>query len=521
MGRDFRTPVSVSEPVSGRRPHPSRGAYNMEYFIGLDLGSTAIKGVVVSGEGKVLGTAEARIQKIESGDETAFEIDPELFIDAVFGIIRQLSSGRENIKAISWVSASGNILLLDEKNQPCAPMISWLDTRPLDGSVEESLSGIPVEAVYGIVGWPFSWQFPFGRLLWLRENRPELMRRTLRICTSNDYLGYRLTGTWAIDNSTATTLYVYDQVGKRKNASFIGLLGLKPEMFSDLREVGTLQGRIRAGACSRTGLNENTQVFLGSFDHPGAARALNIHSQRQLLVSCGTSWVGLVTLPDRNAGIRRNMLLDPYESGSGGAWCGIFSLTAIGKTFDSWVAETFRRCGKWPELFSANGNADMAELFRIMNHEAGIVDPRDAIPVLDMRGMKPDAGSLGTLLGHHSPGKIFRALMECTAFEFKKLLHEKEVDLGAIDEISMVGGPTESPVWRQILADVLAKPVSIRFGKTAGAVGAAIIAANGAGFRLEMKEAGMRIDPDRNSVSMLEERYGRFREHRLEESCQT
>ena len=101
-----------------------RQAQAGDCFIGLDLGSTAIKGVAVSAAGQIVASASTAIQRLPAADSACFEIDPEAFIISIFKLIAQLSSGSGKVRGISWVSASGNVLLLDDENMPLAPMIN-------------------------------------------------------------------------------------------------------------------------------------------------------------------------------------------------------------------------------------------------------------------------------------------------------------------------------------------------------------------------------------------------------------
>lgn len=485
-------------------------------FIGLDLGSTAIKGVCVSGTGQILASAATTIQRLPAADSACFEIDPDAFVESIFGLIAQLSSGSGMVRGISWVSASGNVLLLDENNRPLAPMISWLDERPLDGSIEGAFSAIDSDEVYRTVGWPLSRQFPFGRLLWLRKNRPELLDRCARICTGNDWLGYRLTGNWAIDRSTGSTMYVYDQIASGKHKRNLASLGLSPALFADVHGSGTPFGLVSTAAQKVTGLDGSTVAVLGSFDHPGAARALGIHRPDQLLLSCGTSWVGLVVLPDRKTGMEARLLLDPYESESGGNWCGMFSLMGIGKRIDAWIDGIFA-----PGIGAAAGLRqdavagepfDPSYKFKTMNRLASAIDPTGDIPVFDLVATKPDEQLIASLLSEFGPGSVFRGLMESSAFEFRRLLAERWPLADSMREVSMVGGPANSLIWRQIVSDALNRPLAVRFASHAGAVGAAMMAAMGTGYELDILEPAVQIQPDAKISRIMEGRFKRFME---------
>lgn len=493
--------------LAGSRPPGGEGC-----LIGLDLGSSTIKGVSLSMGGDILDTASAPMPRSPSADRAIHEIDPEEFIDTVFGVVRRLSPDPERTKGISWVAASGTLLLLDGGGRPLAPMASWLDERPLDGSIEAAFGAEDAASIHEIVGWPLSRQFPFGRLLWLRANKPELLAGASRICTVNDWLGWRLTGAWAIDRSTATTMYVYNQVAGRRHDGILGRLGLAPGLFSEPRETGSLLGRVLPGPGGLCGLKEGTGVWLGSFDHPGAALALDISRKGHMLLSCGTSWVGLGILPDRATGIRARLLVDPYGSGRGGSWCGMVSLMGIGKIVDAWIEAVFER-GKRATLRSRIAGAiGPEEKFAAIDRMVAECPVTGRIPVLDLRAMRPDAETVDSLLDAHGAGALFRGIMESAAFEFKDLLAARWPGDDPAREISMVGGPARGSAWRKAVAEVLGGPLTVRFAAHAGAVGAALIAARGAGVAVEPREPGVEILPDPAAVAATGERYERYLE---------
>lgn len=498
--------------IPGKTDMPNlKKTQSEECFIGLDLGSTAIKGVAVSVAGKIVASATTPIQRLPTEDSACFEIDPEVFVDSIFRLIAELSTPSGRVRGISWVSASGNVLLLDGENKPLAPMISWLDERPLDGSIEDAFLALDSDQVYRTVGWPLSRQFPFGRLLWLRKNKADLLGRCARVCTGNDWLGFRLTGNWAIDRSTGSTMYVYDQTASMKHEGNLASLKLKPEVFSDLYETGTAFGLVSTVAQKPTGLANSTQAILGSFDHPGAARSLGIHRADQLLLSCGTSWVGLVVLPDRETGLKYRLLLDPYESAQGGKWCGMFSLMGIGKRINTWIDAVFvlgREIST--ELGQDTGASDQSSRFNSMNHLAAAVDPYGSIPEIDLVAMKPDEQIIVSLLSEFGPGAVFRGLMESSAFEFRRMLSERWPLASSMREIAMVGGPANSLIWRQIVSDAMNRPLSVRFASHAGAVGAAIMAAMGTGYDLKILEPAEQVKPDAKVSRIMEERFKRF-----------
>ncbi len=472
------------------------GSKLVKSFIGLDLGSTATKAVLVSGSGEILDSAGERIVFKQSDQTNIREIEIDDYYNHIFKLIHRMSSQVDEVQAVSWNTASGNLLFLDPSGIPLTPIISWLDTRPVDSGLTAEDAGFTEDEIYTTVGWPFTLQFPFGRLLWIKQKTPDLLSSNNRVCMSNDYLGELITGNWAVDNSTATTFYMYDQQKMKKHLPYITSVGLEPGQLPEVHPVGYKLGSVTQKAAAITGLQEATEIVLGSFDHPGAARALQLTASSQLMFSCGTSWVGCVVLPDRETVLRKRMLVDPYESRNGGSWFGMFSLVSIGKYFDNWVTE-----------FMKFTNFSRENLFRKFDLLAIKWGEKDPVPIIDPIENPLTRSLFNKLCGSWKVSAIARGVLEGVVFLMKKLTIEKGIEIDTLAEILLVGGPTESDIWPQIIADVFQKKVVIRFGETAGAVGAAVIAAKGVGTDLRPTCEPIEIIPNKRVAEILENRY--------------
>jgi xylulokinase len=481
-------------------------------FIGLDLGSTAVKGVLISDDGNVLASAGERVRFKDSDNPAVKEIDPVIYYNQIYSVIKELSQSDITIAAISWVAASGNLIILNDSFEPVTPIYSWMDTTADDGSVSAADTGFTAEDIYRTVGWPFTCQFPLGRLFWIKHNRKELLEEHNYIAMSNDYLGYLLSGCWAVDNSTGTTFCLYDQEKMEKNLSFLSALGLSERQISPILPSGSVLGPVLSQAAKSSALSESlalsesTAVVLGSFDHPGAARALGLHSPKQLMLSCGTSWVGCTILKSREEGLERGMLIDPYETQNGGSWFGMFSLPGAGSYFDSWFT-AFMKCIAAGDEVQLDADTNAYALFDNLAMEC---DPHDTLPVIDPISSKCTAELLESLVSSWDIRAVARSILEGIVFHFRHLMEQKELGIDKYDEILLVGGPTDSPIWSQIIADLFQKQVVIQFGKSAGAVGAAKLAAWGVGFELKPISDIKRIMPVTADAEVLKARYDKF-----------
>jgi sugar (pentulose or hexulose) kinase len=250
-------------------------------------------------------------------------------------------------------------------------------------------------------------------------------------------------------------------------------------------------------------------VVLGAFDHPCAARGTGTVEEGELLLSCGTSWVDYYPLGDRDLAVRMGMLVDPFLQPSG-PWGCMAALTAVGVTIDRYIEAAVLQPGVDPsrkyEVFNAAAAAAPAGaggLFLDLY--------RDAESFL--RSNDAPAGD------GHSREEMARALMESAAFELR-LQTERLAAAGiTARRITMVGGPTESPIWPRIVAEIAGLPLRLINGQTAGAMGAAMLAAVGCGLYRDVHEAfaamggsGQLIEPAGPAIHRYSRLHEEFRE---------
>lgn len=432
-----------------------------KYLIGLDLGTSATKGVLVSPDGRITADGKA-VNEFIRPHEGYVELDPEAHYRSVCGVIRELAAKVPEdgeVIGLSMAAASGNAMLTDADGKPLANIINWMDQRAAQEPVK-LLDEFQQFNVHNIVGWPFLRSFPLAAFAWLKEKQPDVFAQAARFCMNTDWILYRLTGQWKMDHSTATTFYLQNQLDGEYYAPFLDKLGIGRKQLSELTGSGELIGMLTGQGAADTGLAVSTQVFTGCFDHPAAARGTGVLRSGDLLLSCGTSWVGFYPVDRRETGLTCNMLIDPFLSSAGGPWGAIFSLPCIGVTIDWYV-----------DNLIAPGCKDK---FRIFDEFAARAEPGAGGLKIDMTRPpeKIDA----------SRENISRAVMEGVAVLMRDKLHDFMSAGMSAGRIVMVGGPTNSPIWPQILADTVGVELILANGQHAGALGAALLAGIGAGL---------------------------------------
>ncbi len=414
------------------------------YFIGVDAGTTVIKGVLYSAaEGRVTARAERRVAYRASG--LRVEFDPEAHYADLCGLLRELGRGGK-VAALAMAAASGNTLLLHPDGSAATPVISWLDRRSGEGPLP-MLDGLTPEYMRRITGWPCVEEFPPAHLAWLAEHCPELYRDCL-VGQSQEYLAWKLTGRRVLDPSGGTPFELIDQLERDYSAELLDRFHLRREQLPELVETGRAIGRLTPRAAADTGLGEETMVVAGSFDHPAAARAAGVTGVGELLLSCGTSWVGFFPEPSRERIVELELLCDPFLAHAGGPWGAIFSVPQIGRTVDEYVRRDFGDVAGFDRLAALSTTGEWLDL------TAGYRPSEAARPDLARMVMNGAAHLLAERLD---------------ALRRRGLVFTRA---------RLAGGPSRSPVWPAIIADFTRLEVDIA-AADAGATGAALIAMEG------------------------------------------
>ncbi|UCF98920.1 MAG: hypothetical protein JSV89_05105 [Spirochaetaceae bacterium] len=487
----------------------------MDLFIGLDVGTSAVKGVLLSAEGKQLALGKRNTRFIFP-QQGFIEVEPEEHYRSVCDLIQELASHAPAgawVRAISMAFASGNSLLLDEMDRPLINIINWMDERAI-GKTKAIFPDLVVEEVHTTVGWPWGkGTFPLAHLGWLKKYQPDTYRRAARFCMNSDWLMYRLTGRWGMDHSTASTFFLIDQVNRCWHKPYLDILEIPEEAISSLGPSGSVLGPLTRQGAEDTGLTEATVVVLGAFDHPSAARGTGFTKVGDLLLSCGTSWVGFYPIEDRDQAISQRLLVDSFLTPEG-PWAMMFSLPEIGRRID-WYIENL--------VLMEEENPD--EKYTIFSESSEKIPPgaRGVYlnPFLDSKHVPQSEIDLHAT---RSREEIARAVMEGPALRMRYNI-ERLAKVGIeANRIAMVGGPAESLVWPRIVAEITGLELKLINGQTAGAVGAAILAAIGVGLFRDEREAfasmggeGTVITPSTTTAHLYDSIYQEFLERYVHE----
>ncbi len=430
-------------------------------LIGLDIGTSSVKGVRLSESGRLEKTAHEGFT-YTVGEDGSVEIAAAQYLGACLRAIRTLAEGaKEEIKGVCASAATGNTLLLDENGAALTPIFNWQDTRATTEAVDV-LGEMDKDAFYRQIGWPFNEKtFPLAHLSYWKTQQPAIYKKAKYVCMSTEYLYKYLTGTFGISRSAGTPFYLIDQEKGAYIPELLAKLDITEEMLPPIGKSGQIAGRVLGERAEECGLPEGTPFMLGTFDHPSAARGAGILEEGQLLLSCGTSWVGFFPIRDREKAASAGMLLDPFLSENGGAWGAMTSVPSVSAQIKTYVNRYVDASEKAFEKLSA--------LAQKAEKGAG-----------GLKLLITEAPDDKKVEGY-SKENIARAIMEGTVSLLKdKLDALKEHGIFAKEAV-MVGGPSEDPMWIKLIEEMCGFSVRTAQGAHAGAVGAAIMAGIGAG----------------------------------------
>lgn len=440
----------------------------MDYLIGLDIGTSSVKGVLLTTEGKTVDTVRAQFSYQRAG--VKIEIRPEDYLEACYHAIKKLTQQTKQgeVKALCASAASGNLLLLDKEQRPLTNIINWQDQRPTD-EPEAVLGDIDDEMIYKTVGWGFTHNsFPLAQLCYIKKNTPQLLDDSTIICMSTEYLYYKLTGKWGISPSAGTPFYLIDQVSGMYSKPLLDALGIDEAKLPPIYHCGHILGYVQECMSEICGLKPGTPIVLGSFDHPSAARGVGVLEEGQMLLSCGTSWVVFCPIQERQKALSAKMLIDPFLSPSG-PYAGMTSLSSLSEHLQACIS---RLLGETEAPFAVL-SALAAQ--SVPGANGLVVDPTNLSACVDVSA--------------YEKADIARAIMEGAVRLLKDKMDQLEKHGISATSAVMVGGPSEDPMWIRLIEEICGISVKVVHGANAGAVGAALIAGIGVGIYKDEKNA--------------------------------
>ena len=453
----------------------------MPYLMGLDISTTGAKALIIDNTGKVIAVANTP-QPISQPQPLWSEQNPSDWWDGISASIRQAlaESGLngDDISAIGLTGQMHGLVLLDENGAVLRPSILWNDQRT-QAQCDYMTARIGARRLIELTGNPAVTGFTAPKILWVRDNEPDVYARAKHVLLPKDYIRYKLTDTYGTDLAGAAGTSLLNVAERAWSAEVLDALEIPAEWLPPVHEGTQVTATISVAGAAATGLNKGTPVVGGGGDQAAGAVGMGCVTPDKIGVTVGTS--GVVFAPLNSYAYEREGRLHAFCHALPNTWhfMGVM-LSAAGSL--QWYKDTFA-----PDL---DFDALLAEAAIVAAGSEGLF----FLPYLTgERTPHPDPLARGALIGmttRHSRGHMTRAVLEGVAFGLKdSFTLIDQAGLPAEFEVRISGGGAKSPVWQQIIADVLAAPLVNINTTEGGAFGAAILASVAAGAYSDVASA--------------------------------
>ena len=465
-----------------------------QYLMAVDAGTGSVRAVLFDTAGTQLGCVQ---QEWEHREDPRYPGSMDfdwvhnwkLASDCIRGVLEQTSIPAEQVAAVSTTCMREGIVLYDKAGQEiwaCANV----DARSTD-EVEQLIRMNPEleRSVYLESGETFALG-ALPRLLWVKNKMPDIYEKTHRLGMFNDWLIYKLTGVLAVEPSNGSTTGIFHLERRQWEPSISQRCGLRADIFPPVLECGTVAGAVNEQGARQTGLAPGTPVVVGGGDAQLGSIGVGVVQPGQAAVFGGSFWQYEFNTDsgktDPQCRVRVNCHAVPN----------VWQYEAL--AFQPGLVMRWFRDG-FCQLEQQQGKKEGADPYYLMDQQAAGVPAgshgmlcafSDVMNFIQWKHASPTFTNFALDPEKFNRYTFYRAILENAALITKghlELVHEATGNLP--EEIVFAGGASKSPLWCQILSDVLELPVRVPVVKEATALGAAILAGYGVGIYADLTQA--------------------------------
>ncbi len=495
----------------------------MSYLIGVDIGTQGTKAVLIDENGKVLSHSYQGYE-VETPRPSWAQQWPNVWVQATLDTIKDVveKSGVDSnsVKGIAVSSLyGGSGIPVDKNNEPLHPCLIWMDRRA-EKEVEWVKNNIDLDKLFEITGNHVNSYFGFTKILWIKNNYPEIWKKIKHFIPPANYIVYKLTGEIAVDLSSAGNIGgVFDLKKRKWSEEMMVDLGI-PYKFMPERLVSCTEivANLEQEIAEYVGLSADTPVMAGGVDAPVATLGAGALTEGNHVAMTGTSmcW-GFVT---EKANLSEGLVSMPH------------SIESMNKIYTFGGSSTAGALVRWFRDEFGKLELSLEDEIEINAYTLLEMKAKD-IPAgsegllvlpyfMGERSPIWDSNARGTIIGlslYHTREHLFKAFMEGVAYALR---HNMELvsntDAKLDKEIILVGGVSKSTIWPQIFADVTGHPVRIIKNDVEAPLGDALLAGIGVGVFddpkiiidwLDFKEA---IVPDLDKTKIYDQYYKQYKE---------
>ncbi|MGX2944828.1 xylulokinase [Enterococcus alishanensis] len=471
----------------------------MEYVLGIDLGTSSLKGIVMNQEGSVEETASTNY--VTFHPQSGFsEQDPKVWIEAFHEVLTELLAKKpalkENLVGISFSGQMHSLVVLDEQNQVLRNAILWNDVRTTEQTqkITEYFGDELLKITKNIALEGFT----LPKILWIQEHEPDVWLKVRHLLLPKDYLNYHLTDKMTTDYSDAAGTLLLDMQKKEWSTEILKEFNIPREYLPDLKESNDQTGILNHEIKQKYGFEREIKVFAGGADNACGAAASGIFDEEMAMLSIGTSGVFLSF--EKNVTSDYNGKLHLFSHVFKNGYYSMGVTLAAGDSL-SWYKNTFAIDSTFDELISEIPTSSEGLYFTPY--------------ISGERTPYADSKIRGSFIGidtRHQRGHFTRAVLEGIVYSLKDIqVLMRNVSKKSFTKIVSVGGGAKSSSWLQIQADILNIPIVCLKTEMGPGFGAAMIAAVGIGWYDSIIDCGEKIIEYTEPIYPIEENVKRYK----------
>ncbi len=492
----------------------------MAYVIGVDCGTSGTKTVLFDESGKVIASKTIEYPMYQPKNGYA-EQDPadwsNAMVNTIKAVMTQSGVSKDDVKGVGISGQMHGLVMLDKDGNVLRKSIIWCDQRTAN-EVEEMNQKLGEKKLIEITANPALTGWTAAKILWVKNNEPEIYEKCAHILLPKDYLRFILTGEFATEVSDASGMQLLDVPNRCWSDEVLSALDIDKSLLGKVYESCEVTGEITAKMAELTGLKAGTIVVGGAGDNAAAAVGTGVVEDGKAFTTIGTS--GVVFAHTSNISIDPKGRVHTCCAAVPNSWH-VMGVTQGAGLSLKWFRDNF--CNAEKETAALMG----VDEYYLMDKEAETV-PVGANRLLYLPylmgertpHLDPDArGTFFGLSAMHTKKDMLRAVLEGVSYSLRDCVEVfREMNINVSDMMACGGGGT-SPLWRSMLADLYNCPVKTVASKEGPALGVALLATVGAGIYSSVPEACKAViktdktqEPIENNVPEYEKYYQLYRE---------
>lgn len=480
----------------------------MRYYIGIDIGTSSAKSLLINEVGDVIKESSRTYQVLEPKSGWK-EIEPKTWMDAVEETIGELldSIDTKKVEAIGVTGQMHTVVFLDKDGNSIRPALMWNDTRTTDlvNRMKKEVQNIPSISYLSNI---LSTGSPAVNLLWLKENEPEQFQKINKFLIGPDYIVYCLTGEYQTDYCEASTSSLCDLERGSWSEEMRELCGFPKTIYPKIRGSAEIIGNIKSKWQEKYNLRKEVKVITGTGDNPAAAIATGCFQKKYPVLSLGTSGVLMFPKDKIELNAKGKNILFSFDGKS------IMVLVqgviqSCGSSV-SWWMDKILNTGDYDKETGENNTEKLGESSLLFYPH--LVGDKTIYANPNLRG-----GFFG--IGTETTRQdMTLAVMEGICFGVRQLTEIMEIPRERLEGLKVTGGGSKNEVWMQILADVLNVKVIQLDGMSGAGYGVALTAAAASLTDISMEQIlehsikmKKTFSPRPYNVSLYEEKYKKYK----------